>query len=667
MTETAAVEQSAPHGAMPFSHVTDTKLVNMTSTTVGELALELHLKEKAELVATIAEGSRLHIEAQDAGYTVAGSQVVFASLADRNEHACTELFLRVGGAASLDALYDAAVEAWGREIGRGDHLSGRLIARAAERENVVAYLDKRLKSGARAYDVLHVVEAALPYLRQLDLESLIEFMRTQHRLTNGAAVILFGPLETWLSQHPAAAGDLHGRLREVLDASTEVLFSVCVPALARSDFDAAVDLAEEDVRSGNEARAKVGVQTLGRLLRIGLAEPPAPGADRIQALILGLADGSDPQLEYAALEVAASTMHLTRAFDQALRAKAATGDKRVLQDLATYLFLNEAQILARGDLLEWIDLAMQLGPNDAGIAQVDNALARLLKKPEFVSEVVERLASWVERHGTEGGRDKALVTAFPDTSRGIAQMPAALNEVMTNWLIAPNLARPANAASLLGVGIAPDSTQCTLHLATVDALDRQDLMLLGRRLLGYVHEPKHLLSMALSLLDTKDARDRTFGLVDELLVNQIGYDYPGTTLKAIRRAIDGTADSSARELLEGFAVRIEAPFLQLEALPHIGEVRIRGDLQRQITLLRSRQMARATRNAERSSILSQIAMHIPIKAGIRTFSREADRVLPPIELKRHSFVAELPRREVLDPIGNSIRLAGFRASRRRKE
>lgn len=633
--------------------------------TPGELALALHVAEGHDLVATIPEGHEISAWSPGAGYTVNGTEVAFLTLSERNRHAGDWVFAIVGeGGANLDALFEAAVDAWGREIGQVDLLSGRLIALAANGTDVIAYLDKRLNSGLRVYDVLHVLEAAFPYLGALNLDSLVEFVRTVHRLTDGAGVVIYGPIEKWMSQRPEAAKELHARLSKRVDASTAVLFSLCPAALAVSSFDAAVDLAEGDVKSGQHERAVVGMRTLGRLLRMQLEDPAGAQGTRLEALMLGYLATGEEGLRPHAFEAAIAAMHKTSTFDERIRERALLGDRAVLKELATYVFLNESEFLARGDLLKWVELLLPLGPADPGIAEFDHALARLAKKPEFLPNILELLTRWVERFGVTGGRDKTFVEAFPDTSRAIARLPDALSDLMTTWLVASNRALAANAAPLLSPGIAPEAARCTFALATIDSLDSPDLKLLCRRLLGYVHEPKHLLSMALSLLRTANAPSRAFGLLDALLVNEIGYDFPGTTLEAIRRQIEATEDPATKAFLDDLAIRIDAPFKALEALGPLGELRIRGEVQRQISLHRSKQMARMAREAAKASIWRQIAMEIPIKAGVRTFSRDQEKLRPPIELKRHTLTAEMPRREVLDPIGNSIRLAMFRGSKR---
>jgi len=604
--------------------------------TAGELALGLHMAESQGLVATIPDGHEFSSGPLGEGYTVSGSEVAFSTLAERNRHAGNWLFATAGeGGANLDALYQVAVDAWGREIGQQDLLAGRLIA--------------------------------LAYLGDLNLDSLVEFVRTQHRLTNGAGVVIYGPIEKWLSQRPAVATEMHDRLAKTVDGSTAVLFSLCPGALAVSNFDAAVALAAGDAGSGQHERAVIGMRTLGRLLRMKLDNSSGVEAARLEALILGFLATCDEDMKGDAFEAAIAAMHKTSAFDEQIRERAAHGDMRILKELATHVFMNESEFLARGDLLEWIGLLLPLGPADPGIAEFDNALARLAKKPEFFPNILGLLTRWVERHGVAGGRDKTFVDAFPDTCRGIARVPDALSYVMTNWLMAPNRALPANAAPLLSPAIVPGAARCTFLLSTVDNLDSSDLKLLCRRLLGYVHDPKHLLSMTLSLLRTKDAPSRVFGLVAALLVDEIGYDFPGTTLDAIRQQIEATEDPATRTFLDDLVVRIDAPFKALEALGPLGELRIRGDVQRQISLHRSKQMARMGREAAKASIWSQIAMEIPIKAGVRTFSRDQEKVRPPIELERHTFTAEMPRREVLDPVGNSIRLAMFRRAQRGDE
>ncbi|MDP3798202.1 MAG: hypothetical protein Q8R06_13810 [Polaromonas sp.] len=140
-----------------------------------------------------------------------------------------------------------------------------------------------------------------------------------------------------------------------------------------------------------------------------------------------------------------------------------------------------------------------------------------------------------------------------------------------------------------------------------------------------------------------------------LMVDQIGDDYPGIRIKALRQTGQKESRPAILSALHAWRTEVEASQATLVGLPRFNELRPPSQLQRQFGIARSRQMDHVRKEAPKDSIKSQIATQIPLKAGRRLFNRMRGAYSEPSELQMLSCSVELPPREVLDSVGNATR------------
>lgn len=630
---------------------------------VSHAALCLHKLNSPELRWKIPEGIIL-AELEDAeGYAVSADAIEFASLADRNIWAVLAAVAEVadGESPEPDTLFAKAYELWTDEIGHADQASGRLLAIASKRIDIVAVAAGRIRAGADVFDTLHLVEAALPYLETLDCASVIglcsaSFESTRNDLAGGCVHSAF---ETWLEQRPDVAVELHGRVLGGLTEATASLLCNAVVALAKSDFAAAFELARKDVRADELLRSQAGLWTLGRLV----LEERATSQQRAlaEALIVDFIQSANGDIRSQAIRAATKAIHATSAFDPLLERLARAGDQAVLCGVATALFLRADEMRARGKTYEWLDLMSELQPSFKGaVRDLDNAMARLLVDPENAPHVVSALTNWAAIHVESTPIDWTVAELFNHTARKLCGIQEAWSELMTNWLLSDRQQLAPSLAGLLGQATHRAPAGLRLSMRRLDTLSKGDLLFLARRMLGYVHDREQVTALALSMLDTRDAKERVYPLLRALLVDEIGYDYPGSTIATCQSAADSRSSTDDKVLLQHIAQTLEDREKGLRELPTLNELRPPTKLRRLFARARAKQMSDSFEEASKDSIWRAIATEIPIKAGQGTFSYRDDSYGPSMKLSSMSRSIELPHREVLDPIGNSIRHLGFR-------
>lgn len=93
---------------------------------------------------------------------------------------------------------------WRHKIGHEDQASGRLLALAYESMDILAVGAQRIRSGSRVFHVLHLVEAALPYLSKIPIWSVIDLCEAKYEQTKNDMMggVVHGALEAWLETRP---------------------------------------------------------------------------------------------------------------------------------------------------------------------------------------------------------------------------------------------------------------------------------------------------------------------------------------------------------------------------------------------------------------------------------------------------------------------------------
>jgi len=149
-----------------------------------------------------------------------------------------------------------------------------------------------------------------------------------------------------------------------------------------------------------------------------------------------------------------------------------------------------------------------------------------------------------------------------------------------------------------------------------------------------------------------------------LLGDEIGYDYPATTVDRLGEAIDSASDPDTLALLERIRADLRRYLEQLDALPSLREIAVPLTLQRMFRKARAKQMEQGMREARKESVFAQLVTQVHLKAGLSSFQYLHEDFTEPMTLKSISYSIEMPRRESLDPVGNAYRLHTNRLAKR---
>ncbi|OIR14639.1 hypothetical protein GALL_44440 [mine drainage metagenome] len=636
---------------------------------IGPLAIEIHANNSDELIGDLPAVTDITLpNAAISEFKIDGKSVHFASIEARNSIVATYRFMENREEFFHDdpRWLDVALELWRNEIGKSDSAAGRLLAFVHEVSDIFNIATKVIeRKPADVWNVLCTIESALPHLADLPPEGIVRLVAVQHKNTKNdyAGGMLYHKLEEKLAELPNTCRKIHLLLKSDITDTTISLYPVPLIALAKSYPEDAFKLVVEDIDSSNPLLKNAALWAVGRLLVMSLVK----GDSQSIATNIIINNMSHPveEIRQTAIRAAAYTAHVTNAFDESITKRGEAGDPNALSSITEAIYMNTAEMKAKPIFENWLKLLCKLPHTHGSFLQhLDVILSQLMSDELGQQLVISWLTEWGSINAEDIPRDKSIAEIFNATSHELANRPALLSQLITDWLLADNRKLASAAAGLLShLGIRGFRNP-EFDVSRLDNLENSDLLFLARRTLGFVFSEDHLLSLTISLLKTRETKQRVFGLAYGLFVNEIGKDYPSSTIKALESAKSLVTEKETLNFYSSAITEIRNRIDTLNALPRLAELRPPPRIQREFTKARDKQMRLSMEEAQKGSIIRQLCTEIPLKAGIGSFSFRDGVYGEPTYMQSISHSVSLPMREASDSIGYALHLFSMRIARR---
>ena len=636
---------------------------------IGALALELHQTGSEELSGQLSEGVHGEIVSGNSPYyQIENNKVRFTSLESRNRTVAAYAFKESSKTLTPDSegWITVAYDLWRHEIRSDDSAAGRLLALVHEKTDILTIAATAIgNKSIEVFKALNTLEVALPYLKVLHVDGIERLSKAQHELTKGdaAAGLFFARLGKSLVDYPDVCRDIHRRLREEITEGLADLYARALVALASSSPQEAVKVAVRDAESEIDLLRSVALWTLGRLILLSFVD--AESAPAVCNIILSNISHSTENVRRTAVLAAAGATPKTDGFVEKLSELGRAADPLALEAITQTVWANLDDIKSKPYFSSWLKYLCKLPVGTIGsLSHFDHVISRLLSDTSQQPLALSCVTEWITSNGKGGPHDDSIPEHFEISTLELARRPALLSQLITNCFLADDRRLASAAGGLLRYLQVHGLEKPELSIDKLDTLKSDDLLFLARRLLGFVFSDGHLLSLSMSFFKANDAPNRTFPILRALLVDEIGYDYPSSTIEALEAAdlIEVSLDFKAfySHAIKAIKSRMEA----LAALPRLTELSPSPNLQRQFSKARAKQINKAMMAERKKSIIRQIVTEVPIKAGIGWFSFRDGAYTEPSYLKSVSHSVELPRRSTLDTVGAELRMWSMSQSTR---
>ena len=301
----------------------------------------------------------------------------------------------------------------------------------------------------------------------------------------------------------------------------------------------------------------------------------------------------------------------------------------------------------------------RVGTAHGGILmEIEAALSWIVPlEPELALGYIE---AWIEARPMEQDDLKALDTLIN------GPLEPLVRARLLRWLAAEDARLHRTAAHLISASGFGDSEPWEAPEEDLDALDLRDVLFSLHKLLAYAHGAGALVPALLSFLRRHGVETTLVEVVEEVLWDYVGEDYPSST----RRLLE--------ERLEDGAAGVEAEVVQ-RVLASLEDVRARRRAQIVLPELqpprRARELVRAKheqtqeimREVQRGMPLLGLMHRVTVMGGVRTVNEvlggppqglAGDATVggfqAPLPMVPFERTMELPRAEIADPVGRSM-------------
>jgi hypothetical protein len=626
---------------------------------IASLAHRLHKQRTSGLsIGTDAIAEATFTRSPSALWSIDEKQITFSSLDIRNRIvaalAFEELVSREIDLTASD-VFVVARDLSSFEAGHAEKACGHFLALASSRVNIFhAAAQVIQRKEQRPFDVVRALQAGFPYLDDISATDLVLLVETLSEEANDklAVGLFFNDIEHLLITHSATAWNLYQQVKEHPSEPIANLYCAALLALGKTDTkDAAIEAALTDIESANPTLVRVAVWTIGKLVASNSVSTTKQAS--CKKALIGKCVHERDDIRKTAISALADAVPLLPELSDELLILSSSNDQYTLTVVANFLAAHFEVAVSNDQFPALLKALTNLDLDTVhGIDSMDEVLSRLADSPSYKDLLYPCLTAWIVKNGSVKLSGRDTLEKFNQTIYEIAKKPEQLSSLLTRWLLADEPQLGVSSSALVSMLWVSRFKKPTFAKGLVDELDALSLKYLARRMLGFIVHEEPLLSLTFSLLNTKDASNRTFALVHELLCNEIGRDYVRATLDAMEANKETYPD--ARAMLTSAHSQLNRYVNSIEALPRLQELRPPSHLRRSIQLRRSKEMRKSTEAAEEKSIFRQLSTQISLKAGVGWFAVKDGTIGETQHLQSFSHSVSLPRRSMADPVGYAI-------------
>ncbi len=567
------------------------------------------------------------------------------------------------------ACFERLDELFGKEIGKQDRVAGHVLALLHNGGQLDAYSWGReaIEAGVGVFNVLHVMQGAVLHFRNARAESIFEFFAGHYeRVKNDlAGGLVYPQLQAWFALHPDVACEVKRLHEEHPEERSGSLYACSLHGLVLHDFQSGFALLAAASRSPNLTMAGPAVLVLG-LIDYGDPSHREALNETVQLCTTIARTPGHPLLGTAVRTLSRLVNLDEHVIFGLLDEVGKTAAPEALYALSDFLWREEKSVGEKDWFWSLVLHLTSVTTQQKGIlSNLDMMFMGWMRDPVKRERALEFMNIWISKQPSDALKPGGLEASFPSTVHRLAEQPAALNRALTGWLLHDDSRYPLVVHNLASRLNSKGPTSLELDVAIIDELTQDEIRFLLRRILGYIIGDKLQIQLVFSLVRTRDAKERSFGWVTSTLQDQVGYDYPYQTIEYLKERQRAENESEEIKTLSAeIATELQRRLDALDALPYLKEFRPSSVKSRRFLMERHRQMNKVVEEASKNSIWRQIATHIPLKAGRRTFQTIQGRYTTPTELKEVSHSVPLPRSEIADPAGSARERLLFRNSKK---
>lgn len=523
-------------------------------------------------------------------------------------------------------LFEELHNVWCTEINDDETASGQALANLHNNGHGCAFslATAALPDFDSAFDVIHVLEKAVPLFDILNIDAVFDFEKAVHDTVKNdlAGGILRNKYMTRFESNPKEALEVIDKFLKAPAEETGATFRAALIGLATYGFDKSFEVAIDAAGSSDFFVAANAISALGafdwtitgRLSKLR----------EFLRVVNEHAGASDSELSFVSAMALSEIVAKKPKLHPQLYRLGQSGSKDGLAALVDFLWRNKKEYCNEPWFLELLEVAAQTPVNHGrSIRNLDFVLSELLRDDDIEFDVELWLAVWLGSQ-TDDNIPVDIPKIFPSTFRQLLSAPNILGSIFTAWLIHENLRYPSAVHEMAGKMSVMEVKELSFDLAAVATMDEQDLLHLSRRTLGWVFSASIRISLMWSLTAVKNASGRTYSIVQSIFSDYLGYEYPIEVEEYLEPIRDTSKEKKLIALCDNILASMKSYQKALDRLEKVKELRSSPEQYRLFQKARYKEMRKAKEEAEKDSLILQMANSVSVLAGNGTFYRMQD-------------------------------------------
>lgn len=565
-------------------------------------------------------------------------------------------------------LFTVLHNAWRDDLKEKTGVAGSALARLQNEGHASSFklAHDALPKFSNAFDVMHILEQTVPHLDKINIIDLFEFEKSVYETTKNdlAGGILRNKIIKRFESHPDEARETIKRHLEEPTDETGPIFIAALIGLSAENFQEAVNVAIDSAESSTFSISASAIAALGHINFLEQEQPVE--LERVFKTIENHAYNPVSKLLYVSAMALQCIVANNHCHHQKLMQLLDSNTKEGAHAVVEFLWRNQEEFKNNELYYNLLNLCTKVQVEDKNtIEHLDFVLGDCLKDGRSKINIKFWLRDWVTKQ-TGNNTEIDISEAFDSLFMELLRQPEILGDIFTEWLIHDDLRLPAAIHKMSYAMAVHNFLTISFSPHLISAMDKDDLILLTRRTIGWIFNATIRINLLWSLTKADDAAKNTYGIVLSVFSDILGYEYPLDVKTLINAIRSDENDNELNSLCDEILRAIDTYAANLNRLAPVKEFHSLHEKYRILRKAREKEMSKAQEKANENSIILQLVSRVAVKAGTGSFSRLPDGRGYSARLPFTSYETSitLPRSIVTNTVGSELELILYRNSKR---
>lgn len=506
------------------------------------------------------------------------------------------------------------------------------------------------------FALYHELCEAFPFLELEISEALCNNLRAikvavANDLTNG---IIFTSIKNYAKLNISLAEAIWEYVNKQEKEEWAFLLNNLILGIGEKDFEEAYKKADSLLNSHIQSYQEAGIISLGFLDYEG---EPSKFLDKTVRNLASLVKQNDPELNRALARAYGNLQKWRKKTLRNLKELSKSSVPKVQHGVAEALFHCRSEVTGNDQLKEALLNLSNVRTNQSGtVRSIDLTISNFVNSNTDL--VINFLEQWQRnRNENEVQSEQSIVNLFNSTfSKLFRNHKEQIEVLLTRWLNSEHNSLLLECRFI----VREYRHKCRdifsifeLSTSVLDKLSPKDYYYIAKKILGYIFEGKDQCSLVFSLLRSNKANKEVKDFISEIFRDRISYNYPGLTKEFLEIKVED-GNEVQKKMAGDLLTYLENKNESRRSLSYLNELQVSGEKRRKALKIRGKYYNKIYEESRKKSIFANVVTNISLKYGNKSITEWDQVIQPPSALGKLSTSVELPRGELIDPIGEQM-------------